>query len=160
MSGPLRVHEARVPATWIDYNGHMTEGAYGLAFGAASDALLAHAGFDERYRAEQRGSFYTVETHIRYRRELAEGDLMAFDTLVLGVDAKRLHAFHRMLGGGQEAATQETLLLHVDLDSGRVAPMARELLDRFAVLATEHAGLGVPEAVGAAIRPVPPGSPS
>lgn len=155
MSAALRIYEARVPPAWIDYNGHMTEGAFGLAFGDASDALLAHAGFDERYRSEQRGSFYTVETHIRYRRELAEGDLMVFETVVLGVDAKRLHAFHRMLAGGREAATQETLLLHVDLDAGKVRPMAAGILARFTELAVAHAGLATPEGVGAAVRPVP-----
>ncbi len=151
----LRAHTAVVPAAWIDYNGHMTEGAYGLAFGDASDAVLLDAGFDEAYRRDERGSFYTVETHITYRRELRQGDDLEFETIVLGADAKRLHLFHRMVHRGQLAATQEAMLLHVDLDSGRVAPMAPRLAERFAALAAAHATIPRPAEAGASIRPVP-----
>ncbi len=151
----LRVHTAVVPAGWIDYNGHMTEGAYGLAFGDATDSVLLHAGFDEAYRRDVRGSFYTVETHITYRRELREGDEAGFESIVLGADAKRLHLFHRMVHRGAVVATQEAMLLHVDLDSGRVAPMADALAVRFAALAAEHATIPRPAEAGASIRPVP-----
>ncbi len=151
----LRVHSEVVPAAWIDYNGHMTEGAYGLAFGDATDAVLLHAGFDAAYRRDDRGAFYTVETHITFRRELREGDLLAFEAIVLGADAKRLHLFHRMVHGGEVAATQEAMLLHVALDSGRVAPMAEGLAARFVALAAEHATIPRPAEAGASIRPVP-----
>ncbi len=157
----LQVHTAVVPAAWIDYNRHMTEGAYGLAFGDASDAVLLHAGFDAAYRADHGGSFYTVEAHITFRRELREGDRLAFESIVLGADAKRLHLFHRMrhAAAGYVAATQEALLLHVDLDTGRVAAMAPELAATFVALAAEHATIPRPDEAGASIRPVPPESP-
>ena len=69
---PLRTWHTVVPPAWIDYNGHLNEGYYGVAFGDASDALLDHLGFDGEYR-ENHGTFYTVETRIRFLREVHEG---------------------------------------------------------------------------------------
>ena len=35
----LKIWKTTVPDTWIDYNAHMTEGYYGVAFAEASDEL-------------------------------------------------------------------------------------------------------------------------
>jgi acyl-CoA thioesterase FadM len=53
---------------WVDYNGHMSESAYLLAFWDSSDAFFRFFGVDEQYRASGR-SLYTVETHLRHLRE-------------------------------------------------------------------------------------------
>ncbi|NND02121.1 MAG: hypothetical protein HKN91_04990 [Acidimicrobiia bacterium] len=129
-NSPLAVYRASVLESWIDYNGHMNEGYYAVAFGDATDAYLIHAGFDDRYRIDIGGTFYTVETHIRYLRELQLGDPLLFRTTVLGVDAKKLHLFHSMVHetAGFEAATQEAFLLHVDMGVAKVTPMADDLL--------------------------------
>ena len=42
---PLRVWSTVVPPEWIDYNGHLTEGYYGVAFGQVSDEVLVRLGF-------------------------------------------------------------------------------------------------------------------
>ena len=70
----LRIWRGAVLDEWIDYNGHMTEGFYGVVFGMASDEYLTRMGFDEHYRATTGGSFYTVETHITFIDELAPGN--------------------------------------------------------------------------------------
>lgn len=150
----LRIHTATVLPEWIDYNDHMSEGYYGVAFGAASDALLEHCGFDATYRAEVGGAFYTVETHVRFLRELDLADPISFETVVLGVDTKRVHLFHRMLHAesGDLAATQETLMLHVHRSTVRVFSMRGALLDRLRSMADKHADLPRPDGVGAAVR--------
>ena len=43
---PLQVWRTVVPPEWIDYNGHLTEGFYGVAFGHATDAILTTLGSD------------------------------------------------------------------------------------------------------------------
>ncbi len=149
----LRIYQVTVPEHWIDYNNHLTEGYYGVAFGEASDALLEHAGFDESYRRDERGSFYTVETHIQYLQEVKLGETLTFDTMVLGVRPKSLHAFHSMRReDGRIAATQETLLLHVDTEEVKVRQMAPWIMKRFSELAEAHGTLPKPDGVGRSIE--------
>ncbi len=149
----LKIYEVTVPAEWIDYNDHLTEGYYGVAFGYASDALLEHAGFDERYRRDERGSFYTVETHVQYLLEVKVGEKLTFETMVLGVRPKSLHAFHTMKReDGRIAATQETLLVHVDTYEVKVRQMAPWILSNFNALADTHGTLARPGGVGRSIE--------
>ncbi|NNF65855.1 MAG: thioesterase [Acidimicrobiia bacterium] len=153
---PLHTHSAVVLPAWIDYNDHMTEGFYGVAFADASDAFLLDQGFDADYRKTHRGAFYTVETHIRFLQQLELNDPIVFETLVLGIDARRVHLFHSMLHGEERylAATQEVLMLHVNRDSVRVASMSDDLLSSLLPFAEAHADVERPEGVGAAVRPV------
>ena len=150
---PLETYRVRVAPSWIDYNGHMNEGYYAVAFGDASDAYMMGAGFGEDYRQQHRGTFYTVETHIRYRRELKLDDPLVFRTTVLGADAKKLHLFHSMehADEGYEAATQEAFFLHVDLDDISVTAMEPWLLQALEADRDEHRDLH-PEGVGHSIR--------
>lgn len=152
-TSPLETYRVRVGDTWIDYNGHMNEGYYGVAFGDASDAYLLLRGFDETYRKDVGGTFYTVETHIRFLRELKFGDPLLFRTTVLGVDAKKLHLFHSMIheDAGYEAATQEVFLLHVSLDDVAVIPMSAALLAAMELDRDAHQDL-YPEGAGNSIR--------
>tara|TARA_B100001971_G_scaffold204282_1_gene220273 strand:+ start:110 stop:601 length:492 start_codon:yes stop_codon:yes gene_type:complete len=156
-SEPLRVWQTVVPPEWIDYNGHLTEGFYGVAFGAASDELLVHLGFGEAYRS-QNGTFYCVETHIRFLREIHEGSSISTDTYVLGADEKRLHLHHDLLvdGDPEPAATQEAMLLHVsqspDGAAPRTSPMVDPVLKRAMAAADTHAGDSPPGHAGRGIR--------
>lgn len=152
-NSPLEIYRATVLEGWIDYNGHMNEGYYAVAFGDASDAYLIHAGFDEAYRRNVGGTFYTVETHIRYLREVALGDPLLFRTTVLGVDAKKLHLFHSMVHASDhfEAATQEAFLLHVDTRQVKVTAMHGDLLSTIQSHRDSHASLN-PEGAGRAIQ--------
>jgi|SRR5690242_14694227 len=145
---PLRLHRLRVPAEWMDYNGHAHESRYLQAFGDATDALLRRVGVDEAYLAAG-GSYYTVETHLSHLREAAAGDVLEVSTQLLGHDAKRLHLFHRLTReDGVEVATAEQMLVHVDTAQGRAAPAGPEVLGRVAELAAAHAALPPPERAG------------
>ena len=73
---PLTIWKTVIPENWIDYNSHMTEGYYGVAFADASDEFLIHVGFDANYRSTC-GTFYTVEAQIRFLEELKEGSSAA-----------------------------------------------------------------------------------
>ena len=153
---PLRIWRGAVLDEWIDYNGHMNEGFYGFVFGLASDEYLIRMGFDEHYRAATGGSFYTVETHIVFIDELAPRTPLAVDTTVASADPKRVHLFHELRRTDDEvlAATQESMMLHVDTNIDRVKPMADEL---YAVLRSDadaHQGLVPDDATGRAIRAV------
>ena len=78
IEAPLKTWKGTVDPAWLDYNGHMTEAAYLTAFGEAADALFRYIGDDDDYRAAGH-SFYTVETHMNFYRELKAGQPIAVE---------------------------------------------------------------------------------
>jgi carnitine 3-dehydrogenase len=142
----------RVPAEWIDYNGHVHESRYLQLFADANDALLSAVGVDAGYLAGG-GSYFTVETHISHLRQLEAGDRVHVTTQVLDADEKRLHVFHVLLreGEGDPIATAEQMLLHVDTESGRAAPAREPVRARVAELTERDAALPRPERAGRSI---------
>ena len=154
--GPLRVHQAVVQPEWIDYNNHMNDGYYVVAFTWATDAVQDHVGLDAAYRERTNCSIYTVEAHVTYLREVKVDTNLTFESYVLGVDEKRLHLFHSMFNAdeGYLAATHELMLLHVDQTIGRTAPMPEDIVSKLRVLRDEHTQLDLPEQVGSTIRQV------
>lgn len=149
VAAPLELYSCRVEPDWVDYNGHMTESAYLTAFGWASDALFRFVGIDERYRAAGH-SFYTVETHIHYRREASLHQELFFATQVLGADEKRLHIFHAMVDReGSRLSSVEQMLLHVDTRAGSAAPILHEPALALRAIAGAHRDMPVPHEVGA-----------
>ena len=146
---PLRLHETTVPPAWVDYNGHMSESCYLLAFGDNADAFFRFLGIDETYRAGGH-SLYTVETHLHHRAEAVQGDPLSLTCRVLDADSKRLHLFQEMVHAetGQLLATAEQLLVHVDTAAGRSAPLPPELAARVQEVVRAHRSLPVPETVG------------
>ena len=146
---PLELYRCQVEPDWVDYNGHMTENAYLTAFGWASDALFRYVGIDEQYRAGGH-SFYTVETHIHYRREASLHQELSFTTQVLGVDRKRLHVFHTMVDAeGSRLSSTEQMLLHVNTAAGAVTPILAGPARALAEIARGHRELPTPPEVGA-----------
>ncbi len=149
VEAPLRLFHCPVDPGWIDYNGHMTEASYLSAFGDASDALFRFVGIDERYRAAG-FSFYTVETHLNFLREVGSGEPLTFTTHLLGLDEKRLHFFHQMFHerSGDLLATTEQLLLHVDTAAGRTAPLRPAVRSALAAILDAHQTLPRPPQAG------------
>jgi acyl-CoA thioester hydrolase len=139
-----------VPPEWIDYNEHLMDGYYAVAFAEATETFLDHVGLGPAYRAATGSSIYTVESHLCYFRSVLAGAHLRCASQVLGADAKRLHLFHRMTleQTGDEAATNELMLLHVDVASERVTPMPPGRLSVVSALAAEHAALPVPPHAG------------
>jgi acyl-CoA thioester hydrolase len=151
--GPLLTGGRTVPADWIDYNGHMMDGYYSIAFTEATDALLDHLGLGAAYREQTGSSIYTVESHLCFFRSVRAGVHLRYASQLLGADAKRLHAFHRMTDAatGDELAANELMLLHVDVATERVTPMPPQRCEAAAALAAEHATLPAPPTAGRCI---------
>jgi carnitine 3-dehydrogenase len=152
VSRPLRLHSARVQPGWLDYNGHVHESRYLQLFGDASDALFRYVGIDGAYLAEW-GTYYTVETHLSFMREVRADDELEVETQVLGVDERRLHAFHwlRRRGGDVVLATAEQMFVHVDANERRAAPAAPDVLARLERIARAHDALPRPGRAGRSI---------
>jgi carnitine 3-dehydrogenase / betainyl-CoA thioesterase len=150
--GAAELPARRVPADWVDYNGHVHESRYLQLFADATDALLVGIGVDADYLAGG-GSYFTVETHLSHLRQLEAGDRVHVTTQVLDSDEKRLHVFHVLLRDGEDepVATAEQMLLHVDTGSGRAAPAREPVRGRVAELTQRHGSLPRPERAGRSI---------
>ncbi len=144
------LHRETVQPDWIDYNGHMNLAYYVLVFDHATDALQDVVGLDAAYRAATGGSVFVVEAHLTYDNEVKLGEEMRVRTRVLDVDEKRLHLFHEMSAGDDDrlAATNELMILHVDLASRRTAPFPAPVLAHLERLKAAHAVLPQPPQVG------------
>lgn len=155
IEAPLQLHQAIVPTAWVDYNDHMSESCFLLAFGDNADAFFRYLGVNEAYR-EAGHSLFSVETHIVHTGEAGLGDRVTLTLHVLGADAKRVHIMHVMTNAdtGALLATGEQMLLHVDLNGGGVVPMPADLQERLRAIVSAHAGLPTPVAAGRAIRAV------
>jgi acyl-CoA thioester hydrolase len=142
-----------VPTEWIDYNGHMMDSYYSVAFTEATEALLDHLGLGAAYRAETGCGIYTAESHLRFARSVQAGARLCYVSQLLGCDEKRLHVFHTMTEGrgGPEVATDELMFLHVDLAIQRVVPIPPAHRRAVVTLAAEHAALPVPRVAGRGI---------
>ncbi len=152
-STPLALHEEPVRAAWIDYNGHMNVAYYVLVFDHATDAFLERVGLDDAHREATGGSVFVVETHVTYVNEVHEGQRLAITTQVLGADDKRLRLFHRMVEAesGTLAATNEVMILHVDLNVRRVTPWPDAARWALMAQADAHAALDIPPEAGRGI---------
>src|SRR5262249_6628460 len=139
VAAPLALHQGIVQSSWVDYNGHMSDAYYLLAFGDGLDAFFRYVGDDEAYRATGQ-TFFTAETHLDYLREMKAGESFTIETQLVGCDEKRMHLFHRMLHGktGELVATNEIMQLHVDQKSAKVAPMRTDIFEALSAVWNEH----------------------
>ena len=156
MTGRLRLWEGEVLPDWVDANRHMNDGYYAVAFGEASWRVQDHLGLHAEYRARTRGTLYSVEAHLTWTRELSLGQRLHVESLVLGVDAKRLRVLHRLFASeeGYAAATMDVMMLHVvqGEDGVRTSPFPEDIARHLREVAAEHAALGVPEEAGRSVR--------
>ncbi|MTI44769.1 carnitine 3-dehydrogenase [Roseibium hamelinense] len=137
-----------IPQSWTDYNGHMNETHYLEAAAAATDRFMEMIGADAEYIAGGR-SYFTVENHICYLKELLAGERLTITTQVLKGSGKTLHLFHTLYGSkGTAAATVETLLLHVDLTTRKTALPGPQVQARLAEYADAHSRLTPPSGAG------------
>jgi acyl-CoA thioesterase FadM len=111
----------RIPASVIDYNGHMNDAAYAQVLTDANEVFLDALGLSAAYRKATACSMYTVEITIKFLREVGLDALLRAESRLASHDAKRLR-LHTVLvsDDGSEVATGDSLYLHVDTSAGRV----------------------------------------
>ncbi|HKH34124.1 MAG TPA: thioesterase family protein [Beijerinckiaceae bacterium] len=143
----------KVEPEWIDYNGHMNMAYYHVLFDRAVDEAFEVVGLGPDYVEERNASYFTAETHTVYKRELRVADLVRVTLQLIGFDEKRLHFYEeiRHAGEGWVSATCETLSLHVEMDSKKVAPFPPDIQANLAVMKAAHTRLPPPKDIGRVI---------
>src|SRR5580704_15251361 len=83
----------RVEPQWIDFNGHLNMAYYIVLFDRAVDELYELLGLGPAYLKQHGHSTMVAEMHVRYLRELREGDAVRVSVQLLDYDAKRVQLF-------------------------------------------------------------------
>ena len=162
MSELITSWQGVVEPAWVDYNGHMNDAYYMVAFSYASDGLMAQVGLDAAGRAATGHTMYTLEVHLNYVQEVRVGVPIEVRTQILGVDAKRVHLFHTLhrQDDGTLLATNEQMLANIDASHAETGPKTAPFLPVVSALlfpmAQAHATLPRPANAGRSIAlPVP-----
>jgi len=144
----------RVEPQWIDYNGHLNMAYYNVLFDRAVDEAYEAIGIGLEYLKTTNHSTFTAEAHVRYLRELKEGDPVRVTFQLLDYDAKRIHYFEELKHAeeGWLSATSENMTLHVDMAAKKVAPFPDSILRTLERMKAAHAGLPRPEGAGRGIK--------
>jgi acyl-CoA thioester hydrolase len=135
---------------WIDYNGHLNMAYYNVLVDRAVDEAFELVGLGPDYVRSRNASYFAVEAHVRYLRELSVNARVRVTLRLLDFDAKRIHLFAELHHAieGWVSATSEQLALHVDMTSRRVVPWPDDVLQGLAAMKAAHAALPAPEGVG------------
>ncbi len=64
MSDAFFIYRTTVSPSWIDYNGHMGDYAYGIVFSDAATAYMDRIGVDTPYREANNATLYTLDSRI------------------------------------------------------------------------------------------------
>jgi acyl-CoA thioester hydrolase len=130
---PFTDFSCAVPATAIDYNGHMNDAAYAQVLTDANEVFLDALGLSASYRESSGCAMYTVEITIKFLQEVNATDTVNAESRVASSDTKRLRVHTTLKVGDDPVATGDSLYLHVDTNTGKVAAFPE---DRAALLAS------------------------
>jgi acyl-CoA thioester hydrolase len=150
----LPVLEATVVSEWVDYNGHMNDAAYAIAFSRSVDALMDRVGLDATARKRTGQSLFTLQTMLHYFKEAREGDALAVTCHLLEHDDKRMRVWLDMTSpGGERLAASEQLLISVAQGEGsaRAVPWSFETKAALEALMKAQSGLPHPPEAGAGV---------
>jgi acyl-CoA thioester hydrolase len=150
MSAALPRFETDIRPEWIDYNGHMNMAYYVVVFDKATDMLFDVLGVGQAYRREADHSMYALESHVTYARETKLGDRVRVECRLLDADAKRIHFFllMTMAETGEQVATFEMVVLHVDMTGPRATPFPAAIQAHIDAMLAEHRTLPIPPEAG------------
>ena len=154
----LTTYSTPILEEWVDYNGHLRDAFYLLIFSYATDALMDRLGLDSQNRETSGHSLFTLEVHLNYLHEVKLGAHVEVRTQLIGHDKKRLHVYHSLhrVGDERALASNEQMLLHVDLAGPRSAPFGEHSLALLQAIEDQQRDLPRPEHVGRVIAlPVP-----
>jgi acyl-CoA thioester hydrolase len=147
---PFIASTQKVEDQWVDYNGHLNMAYYNVLFDRAGDEAFDLVGLGADYVKSANASFFTLEAHLTYLRELHAGDPVKISVQFLDHDAKRVHYVEEMFHAeeGWLAAVSEHMIIHVDMSSKRTSPFPPDVLAKIAAMCASHKELPVPPQVG------------
>jgi len=135
------IFNIKVRPDWIDYNDHMQDAYYGLAFSYAIDHFQVAVGFDDKYRRQTGNTIYVIEDHKFYLNEVKLASELKIETNLIDTDKKKFVLYSQMFVKKELVATSEMLQAHVSKNpKPAITNMPEEIYERFKQLkAQPHA---------------------
>ncbi|MCW8886293.1 MAG: thioesterase family protein, partial [Motiliproteus sp.] len=129
---------------------HMNVAYYVLAFDQATDAFLENINLGPGYVEATNRSVFVVDMNVTYKREVRQGAPLYVTTQLLDCSDKKIRLFHQMFheSEGFLAATNELLLVHVDMENRKGCPFPEKALNRLGEIGRYHHSFEQPEDVG------------
>lgn len=119
----FKFHSEPLQDSWLDAYGHLNEAYYLVPFSNTTWKLQDHFGIGVEYFEKTGCALYTVETHLRYLRDVRAPALIEIESVLLGCDAKKIWYAHRMIVDGELCATAEFMGLHYSTRDSRTIEM-------------------------------------
>ncbi len=147
---PFKGARQHVKDEWIDYNGHFNMAYYSVLFDQCCDEALLLTGLGADYVKTHNCSYFTLEAHVNYIRELTAGDEVDITLQLHDFDAKRIHFFLHMYHAkeGWLSATMEALCMHVDMTKKKSAPWPDDIRKKISTMYEAHKYLPTPVQLG------------
>lgn len=135
---------------WIDYNGHFNMAYYGVLFDRAADEMFLLMGLGPAYVKATNNSFFTLETHTSYLREVAPTDRVIIESQIIDCDHKRVHYVQHMKHAADlwVACVLEVMVSHVSLETHKTSPFPADVQAEVNAMTAAHRDLTVPPQVG------------
>ena len=126
------ITKINVQKEWIDYNNHMQDAYYGLAFSYAVDHFQDAVGFDENYRSRTGCTIFVVEDHKFYLHEVKLESELVIKTTLLDADKKKFILQSQMFVNDKNVANSEMLQAHVKtIPKPKITEMPQNIYDSF-----------------------------
>ncbi len=153
ITAPLRSPVMHVEPGFIDYNGHMNLAYYQVLFDRHLDIEFERLGLGMTYLKEQQHSFFALEAHLSYRRELKLNDPVVTTFQLIDHDDKCMHFSMEMFHAEQGflACATSQLSIHIDMRRRKPVPFLPEALAVVQALKAAHAHLPVSALAGRAV---------
>ena len=126
----LKPHIEKLQPNWLDSYGHLNEAYYIVAFSNATWPLQNYFGIGDIYFTSTGNALYTLESHIRYIKEVRGPATLTIHSSILGLRQKKLWIAHQMEVNQKLRATFECLLLHYDTRNECAIPFTTQTLIR------------------------------
>ncbi len=149
-AAPFTAPVTAIKPEWIDYNGHLNMAYYLVLFDHCVDHAFDAMGMGPEYAKTENASFYTLEAHLTYQRELHLDAPVLVTLQMIDFDEKRTHYFEHMYNEreGFLAATMECICMHVDLETRRSSPFPPHVYERVEAMYKAHQALDTPAELG------------
>lgn len=132
--------QLKIKPEYIDPNGHMNVGYYGVIFDLALDLPWMKLGMDYSLIQKEGKSSFALESHLTYQKEVKEGEPVTFTFQLLDHDEKRMHYFMTMRHAteGWLASTSEQISMCVDMKARKSTAWPLDVQERIRALFEVH----------------------
>lgn len=121
-----------VTAWHCDHMGHLNIAHYVSRFDEAHWPFFAELGLTPGWLRQHRRGMAAVDQHIRYRREVRAGDVVAIRSRLVAVQAKTMTSHHELFDDvtGDVCAVETITCAFLDLDARKAVSFPSELVER------------------------------